>query len=225
MAADPGRWTMVTVDDRCFGRLAVRTRWLGADDDLAAVLLDSCGERRPGDTIVVSEKVATLLTGQSIPVDSVRVGWEARLLSRFIRTHHDTLGLSVPVKMAWVVQNVGRARVFAAAAAAALTRPFGVRGTFYRWAGDPARQIDGGSAPHADLLFPPMDGTVAGALCDEMEAKLAVGVAIVDINDFGGSIRGVSKGALPTGILHDILADNPLGQKTVGTPFAIVRPG
>jgi hypothetical protein len=215
---------MVTVDNRCFGRLAVRTRWFDADDDLAAVLLEYCSERRPGDTIVVSEKVAALLTGQSVPVEAVRVGWDAKLLSRFIRPHHDTLGLSVPVKMAWVVQNVGRVRVFAAAAAAAMTRPFGIRGTFYRWAGDLARQIDGGSPPHADRLFPPLDGTVAGALCDELEAKLAVGVAIVDINDFGGSIRGVSKGALPAGILRDILADNPLRQKATGTPVAIVRP-
>ncbi|MEQ4204171.1 hypothetical protein ABN028_31545 [Actinopolymorpha sp. B17G11] len=224
MGAESARWTMVTVDNRCFGRLTVRTRWLGPDDDLAAVLLEYCSERRPGDTIVVSEKVAALLTGQSIPVESVRVGWEARLLSRFIRTHHDTLGLSVPVKMAWVVQHVGRVRIFAAAAAAAVTRPFGIRGTFYRLAGDPARQIDGGSPPHADLLFPPLDGEVAGAICDEMEAKLGVGVAIADINDFGGSIRGVSKAALPKGILADVLADNPMRQKATGTPFAIVRP-
>jgi hypothetical protein len=216
---------MVTVDDRCFGRLAVRTRWLGADDDLAAVLLDSCGERRPGDTIVVSEKVAALLTGQSIPVESIRVGWEAKLLSRFIRTDRDNQGLSVPVKMAWVVQNVGRVRVFAAAAAGAATRPFGVRGTFYRWAGDLARQIDGGSPPHADRLYPPLDVTVAGALCEELEAKLGVGVAIADMNDFGGSIRAVSRAALPAEILARILADNPLRQKSTGTPFAIVRPG
>jgi F420-0:gamma-glutamyl ligase len=215
---------MVTVDNRCFGRLTVRTPWFGADDDLAAVLLGYCTQRRPGDTVVVSEKVATLLTGRSIPTGSVRVGWEARLLSRFIRTHHDTLGLSVPVKMAWVVQNVGRARVFAAAAAAALTRPFGVRGTFYRVAGDPARQIDGGSPPHADRLFPPLERAVAAEICEEMEAKLGTGVAIVDINDFGGSIRGVSKTALPERILAGVLADNPLRQKMTGTPFAIVRP-
>jgi hypothetical protein len=105
-----------------------------------------------------------------------------------------------------------------------LTRPFGHWGTFYRFAGEPARDVDGGSPPYRDRLFPPFDPDTATALCNELEAKLDTGVAIVDINDFGGSIRAVSNKALPAETLLRVLADNPLGQGSASTPFALVRP-
>lgn len=218
------QWTTVSIDGQCYGRLPVRTRWLSDSDDLAAVLMEYGGERQPGDTIVVSETVSILLTGRSVPVDKFRPRWDARMLARFIRTHHDTLGLSIPAKMQWVLQTVGRPRVYAAAAVAAMTRPFGARGTFYRIAGDPARNIDGGSPPYQDRLLPPFVAEEASEVCDELEAKLSNGVAIADINDFGGTIRAVSKGSLPAAILARVLADNPMRQLSTGTPFALIRP-
>lgn len=215
---------MVTVDGRCFQRLPVRTRWLQEGDDLAAVLLEYARDRQPGDTIAVSEKVALLLSGRSVPADQVRVAFDARLLARFVRTHHDTLGLSVPMKMQWVLETVGRPRTYGAAAAAAVTRLFGVKGTFYQLAGAPAREIDGGTVPYEDRLFPPFAPDEAALLCRELEAKLDTGVAIVDINDFGGSIRAASARALPAHTLVRALGDNPLRQRSSGLPFALVRP-
>jgi hypothetical protein len=220
----PLDWSMITVDGRCFQRLPLRTRWLDENDDLAAVLLEYAESRRPGDTVIISEKVALLLAGKAIRADAIRVGWEARFLARCVRPRPGSLGLSVPVKMQYVLGVQGRARMFGAAAAAAVARPFGIKGVFYRLAGPLSRDIDGGRPPYEHLIFPPFDDGEASALCEELAEKLATGVAITDTNDFGGTIRAVSKDALPAEVLARVLADNPLRQRLAGTPFGIVRP-
>ncbi|MGW0231993.1 hypothetical protein ACWDWO_27105 [Actinopolymorpha singaporensis] len=214
---------MIIVDDRSYLRKLVRTRWLDEHDDLVAVLLEYGCDRHPEDTIVVSETVSLLLTGRSLLVESFQPRWDARLLARFVRPHHDTLGLSIPSKMQWVLHTVGRPRIYTAAVAAAVTRLFGVQGTFYRIAGDPARQIDGGCPPYQDRLLPPFHPAEAVELCNELQTKLGNPVAIADINDFGGSIRAVSSRSLPATTLKRVLADNPMGQLRRGTPFILVR--
>ncbi|WP_020580352.1 hypothetical protein [Actinopolymorpha alba] len=184
-----------------------------------------CADRQAGDTITISEKVALLLTGRTVAVDDIAVGWTARVLSKFIRPQFGgALGLAVPAKMQYVMNVVGKTRVFAAAGAAAFTRPFGVHGTFFRLAGPFARDVDGGVSPYETLLFPPFDSDEAAILCAQLEEATGVGVAIVDMNDFGGSIRAVSPKSRSAAELADVLADNPHRQKYTSTPFLIIRP-
>ena len=223
-AIESSAWTTVTVGGNEFRRLPIPTRWLGEKDDLAAALLEYTEGRQPGDTVVVSEKVAVLLLHRWVPVASVRARWDARLIARFVRPGPGARGLSHPEKMQYVINTAGRPRIYAAAAAAALTRPFGVRGAFYRVAPTLARDIDGGRRPYEDKLFPPFDTDEATEICTDLELKLDTGVAIIDINDAYGSIRGVSPRALPAQLLSDVLVDNPLGQRQTGTPFGIIRP-
>lgn len=83
----------------------------------------------PEDTVVVSETVSLLLTGRSLPADAFWPRWDARLLVRFVRPHDDTLGLSVPTKVQWVLDTVGRPRIYGAALAAAVTGEVGAQGT------------------------------------------------------------------------------------------------
>ena len=113
--------------------------------------------------------------------------------------------------------------MLAAALASALTRPFGVHGVFYRVAGPLARDLDGGRPPYEHLLFPPLGGEEATALCDDLERELGIGVAIVDLNDFGGTVRATSPSALSAAELQKALRDNPMGQRRTGTPVAVVR--
>jgi hypothetical protein len=174
------------------------------------------------DTVVVSEKVAILLTGRAIPVGSP--GRVARAMSRFVRPPAESYGLSVPEKMQFVVDSVGVWRVFAAAAVSAMTRPIGVRGVFYRVAGPLARDVDGALPPYEHLLFPPLPQADAAQLCAELQSALGVGVCIADLNDFGGRIRAASPLAPPIPVLSEVLADNPLGQRLTGTPFGLIRP-
>ncbi|WP_203416582.1 hypothetical protein [Jiangella ureilytica] len=204
-------------------RHAVRTRWFTENDDLRSALREALPPLEPGDTVVLSEKATVFLTGRAVPVDELRPSRLALLLAGLVRPRPGSRGLSVPEKMQYVVRTTGGARILAAALAGAVTRPLRIRGVFYRVAGPVARDIDGGRPPYEHLVLPPFTVSDAQALCAELETFLGAGVAIVDLNDYGGSIRAVSARSLPADVLFAALSGNPLGQRASSTPFGIVR--
>ena len=179
-----GAWSRVRVDERDYLRLPVRTRWLTTADELVLSLKESLGVAQLGDTVAVSEKLVVLLTGRALDIETMRPGWLARRLAGHVRCRTDSKGLSVPEKMEYVIRTIGSKRVVTAAIAGAVTRPLGIRGTFYRLAGSVARDIDGGRPPYEHLLFPPLDPSVAQQICLDLERALGIGVSIVDLNDF-----------------------------------------
>ena len=219
-------WTQVSVAGAKYLRLPLRTRWLDETDDLGLALKEHLELARPGDTVGVSETVVIMLTGRTVDINTVQPGRLARILAGYVRPRGEhARGLSVPEKMEYVIRTVGLWRVIAAAVGGALTRPLGMRGTFYRIAGPIARDVDGG--PHTayeHVLLPALDTKVAQGICDDLERALDIGVSIVDLNDFGGSIRAVSPRSLPAETLASVLSDNPLGQHLTSTPFVLVRP-
>jgi hypothetical protein len=217
-------WTQVKVAGVSYQRLPLQTRWLDDTDDLMLALKESLEPARPGDTVAISEKVVILLTGQTVDINTVHPGRLARLLARHVRPRTDSRGLAVTEKMEYVVRTVGFRRIIPATIGCALTRPLGIHGAFYRIAGPIARDIDGGRPPYEHVLFPPLDAKVAQTICADLEQALDLGVSIVDLNDFGGSIRAVSPRSLSAKTLAAVLSDNPLGQRLTCTPFVLVRP-
>jgi hypothetical protein len=217
-------WTKVNVSGVEYLRLPLRTRWLDETDDLALALKEHLQIAQPGDTVAISEKVAILLTGRTVDISTVQPGRLARYLARHVHPRTDSKGLKVPEKMEYVVRTVGYGRIMTAAMATAVTRPLGMHGPFYRIAGSVARDVDGGRPPYEHVLFPPLDTKVAQRLCADLERALDIGVSIVDLNDYGGSIRAVSARSLSAGTLAAVLGDNPLGQRLTSTPFVLVRP-
>jgi hypothetical protein len=219
-----GLWTKVDASGVGYLRLPLHTRWLDETDDLALAVKENLQLAHPGDTVAISEKVAVLLTGRTVDITTVQPGRLARFLARHVHPRTDSKGLKVPEKMEYVVRTVGYGRIIAAAMATAFTRPFGMHGPFYRIAGSVARDVDGGRPPYEHVLFPPLDATVAQQICTDLERALDIGVSIVDLNDYGGSIRAVSPRSLPAETLTTVLSDNPLGQRLTSTPFVLVRP-
>jgi hypothetical protein len=135
------------------------------------------------------------------------------------------IGLGIPATMELAIREAGAARILMATACAAVTRPFGVKGVFYRVAGPAVRAIDGPTrgtiAPydgHAKM-GPDDPAGVARTLAD----ALGVGVAVIDANDIGVNVLGASPG-VDTDIVASLLRDNPLGQGSEQTPVAILRP-
>ena len=217
-------WTQVNVAGVKYLRLPLHTSWLEPTDDLVLALKESLKLARPGDTVGVSEKVAILLTGRTVDISTVKPGRLARFLASHVHPRTDSKGLAVPEKMEYVVRTVGLRRIIPAVIGSAVTRPLGMHGTFYRVAGSVARDVDGGRPPYEHVLFPPLDTKVAQKICAELERALDIGVSIVDLNDFGGSIRAVSPRSLSEETLAAVLSDNPLGQRLTSTPFVLVRP-
>ena len=63
----------------------------------------------------------------------------------------------------------------------------------------------------------------ARSIAEQLATEIGHPVAIVDINDRGGSVRTVAGSAMSKRRLAAVLADNPLGQRDQGTPIVLVH--
>jgi len=226
-----------------WARVPVRTPRIESGDDLVAIvsasLADAGGGRlgpRPGDIVAVSEKAVAISQGRSFPVSSVRAGYLARRLSRFVKRTPAGIGLGIPETMQLAIDEVGPGRILAASVAGAAGRLVGVSGTFYRVAGPGVRAIDGptaGTLPPFDThaKLPPADPAGVATLLSKtlsVQAGGRVEVAIVDANDRGVNVLGASSTAISPGshldgLVEWLFADNPLGQGEEQTPVALLR--
>jgi F420-0:gamma-glutamyl ligase len=214
----------VTVGGARYDRTVVCTPWLTVGVDLAELVRNTVGERlHPGDVVAITEKVVVVTTGRGIPASMVRPGRLATFAARHIRPIGDSRGLSIPEKMQLVIDMVGPGRVILAGAVAAATRPLGIRGPFFVVAGYIARSMDGMRPPYGDVLLPPLPPRIARSIAGQLATEIGQPVAIVDINDRGGSVRAVAGSAMSKRRLAAVLADNPLGQRDQGTPIVVVH--
>jgi asparagine synthase (glutamine-hydrolysing) len=221
-----------SVDGHDYARAPIRTQLFVSGDSLldgltAALRASNIepGELAPGDVVAISEKAVALCQGRSYPVDEVRVRPLARTLSKFVGRTASGIGLGIPATMELAIREAGETRILTATAAAAVTKPFGVKGVFYRVAGPAVRAIDGPT----NGTIPPYDGHAKMGPADpegvarEVARALGVGVAIIDANDIGVNVLGVSSGVDPA-LVESLLRDNPLGQGAQQTPVALLRP-
>ncbi|HLI45126.1 MAG TPA: asparagine synthase (glutamine-hydrolyzing) [Acidimicrobiales bacterium] len=221
-----------------YGRAPVRTARIEEGDDLDRIVMDSVlsvsGGRlglEPGDLVAVSEKAVAISQGRSFPVREITPSLLAKGLSRFVRRSPAGIGLGIPETMQLALDEAGRRRILAAAAAGALGRAVGRKGDFYRVAGGRVAAIDGptaGTLPpfdtHAKLPPEDPDG-VSERLAKQLseEAGGQVKVAIVDANDRGAAVLGASRG-VDRKLVAWLFGDNPLGQGSEQTPVCLIRP-
>ena len=232
-----GRHLFAQRAGRAYARAPLPSTLIGSGDDLGAAVaaaLDQAARAgaplAAGDVVAVSEKVVAISQGRSLPVSEIRPSRLAVALSRAVTRTPIGIGLGIPATMQLAIDEVGAPRVIAAAAAAAVTRPLGVRGVFYRVAGPAVAAIDGPTPhtmppynTHAKRAPAEPDGVAAG-LADMLSRRAggSVGVAVVDTNDLGAAVLGASPG-VDRELLVDLLRDNPMGQEGQGTPFLLVR--
>lgn len=212
---------------RRYRRLGIATPVITAGDDLRSVVQAwALPLLEEGDILFFSEKAVACAQGRAIPMEEIKPGPLARLLCRFVLKTPYGIGLSMPETMEMALRECGRARILLAAAVSAVGKLLGRRGWFYQVAGYRAASIDG---PCGCTLPPYNRCVVLGPLHpDETAAMIARAAgrpaAIVDINDLGGEILGVSGPSLNRELLRRILRDNPLGQCSEQTPMGIIRP-
>jgi hypothetical protein len=126
--------------------------------------------------------------------------------------------------MELAIREVGAPRILLAAAASAVTKPFGIHGVFYRLAGAQAKAIDGPTS----YTIPPYNqsATLGPKDPDGAARRLAAGigvpVAVIDANDAGCAVLGASPG-VDRRFVERLFADNPLGQAREQTPICLVR--
>lgn len=217
---------IIDVDGRKFARYPVKTKLITPEDINIIPIVENYSKKylEQGDIVFISEKSVAITQGRSYPLDSIQPSWLAKFLSKFVMRTPVGIGLGSPETMQLAIEEVGMIRILFAAAIGFLGKLIGVRGLFYQIAGDGARSIDG-AVPYA---IPPYNKYVskgpinADQICRDISKILGVGVSIVDANDLGVNVLGVSVGVDKKFVARAI-KDNPLGQSDEQTPIGIIR--
>lgn len=183
---------------------------------------------KQGDIIVVSSCVTAIAEERVIPVDSIKPSLMAKICSSFVSQKSVPFGgaapLANPYAMQIAIEETGYFRVALALIIGGISKLFGIRGTFYRIAGQQSALIDDPPAaipPFDYCIIPgPVDSFI---IAEKIKEKVGCEVAIVDANDLGnawavGYTKGVDKK-----LIEEILSSNPSGNEDQTTPIVIVR--
>ncbi|CAN5366214.1 hypothetical protein BH11ACT4_BH11ACT4_04380 [soil metagenome] len=226
--ANPGKALETEVDGVRYQRIPIKTRLVSPEDDIVAIVAEyATPVLQAGDALFVTEKIVAITQGRSYPIESVVPRKLATFLARYVTKMPSGIGLGMPETMEMALRECGTPRILLAAGVAAVTKPFGRRGDFYRVAGPKARGIDGptdGTIPPYNsqvVLAPAKPREVARRIRDAL--GLAVDVLIVDINDIGGNILGSTMSRADENTIVRVLKDNPLGQGHQSTPLGVIR--
>jgi F420-0:gamma-glutamyl ligase-like protein len=221
-----GKQLLITQDNITYARLPVKTHVVTAGDNI----LEICKKYaqpfiRPGDTLFISERVVAISQGRAYPISEIKPSWLANFLVRFVHKSPYGIGLGSPWTMELALREAGKARILFATFIAAITKPFGVKGIFYKVAGHNINAIDG----PCSYTLPPYNGYAKlgpdrpNEVAQELKASLGIEVVIIDANDLGVAILGRSSSNLKEEWCKAMFKDNPLGQSTEQTPLCLVR--
>ena len=203
--------------------LPLKTHLLGVLDDPLEVLKTYGGPHlQRGDVLTIGETPLAVMQGRYHHPSTVQPSALARLLCRVF---HPTSSLATACGLQSLIDLVGPARVLNAWLVGTLLKAVGLKGWFYRLAGEQARLIDDVTG-----TTPPYDQTIVlGPLqpqhfCDQTAAARGLGVAVVDVNDLGRvKVLAASQGCDLT-LLQRALRPNPAGNADERTPLVLIRP-
>ncbi len=221
-----GKNLIIEVDGNKFARYPVKTKLVTPEDKDITPIVEEYAKKylQPGDIVFVSEKSVSITQGRSYPLKEIKASRLAKFLSHYVTKTPIGVGLGSPETMQLAIEEVGGLRILISAFVGVIGKLLGFKGWFYIVAGDGARSIDG-AVPYA---IPPYNTYVskgpinANEVARKISDKLKVAVAIVDANDFGVNILGVSAGVNKKFVARAI-QDNPLGQTDEQTPVGIIR--
>ncbi|MDE2173177.1 MAG: coenzyme F420-0:L-glutamate ligase [Patescibacteria group bacterium] len=229
--ANKGKSLEAAVGGVRYVRLPVKTRLIGAGDDLFALLAEYAAPHLlPGDLLFVSEKIVCITQGRMVPIKDVATTPLARFLAGKVRNHVGTpefrgFGHGTAPAMQLLIEEAGVPRVLFAAVLAALTRPLGIKGAFYYLVGKQAKSID---CPMSFTLEPYTEYAKRaphepGKVAREIRDRFGAETVIVDANYRGAFSLGKSTPTISERFIRELLRDNPAGQDSEMTPFLVVR--
>lgn len=225
-SANPEKNLIIEHDNAPWARLPIKTHVISKDDNIDEVVKKYAAEHiGEGDYLFISERIVAISQGRAFPIDEIQPSILAKILVNFVHKSPYGIGLRSPWTMELAIREAGAARILLSALAAAITKPLGMRGVFYKVVGKNINAIDG----PCDYTLPPYNkyaklgpakpDKVARDLSDLMDAK----VVIIDANDLGVEILGRSHSDIDPEFCRSVFRDNPLGQSKEQTPLCIVR--
>jgi len=222
---NPGKQLEIDTSSGRFARYPLYSHLVTAKDNIVEVVREHAEPYlEPGDILAVSEKIIAICEGRSFLLEDIHPTRLAAFMSRFVTKTPHGIGIGSPWTMEFALREAGAPRIFAAAFVGAVTKPFGIKGAFYRVAGPKVKAIDGpteGTIPPYDhsVVLGPSDPARSAA--DISAALGGQPVAVIDANDLGVNILGAA-GVDPE-LVEQAFLDNPLGQGVEQTPMAVLR--
>ena len=216
-------------DGKQYARYAIQTHFVEVGESAAALVEQYVRPLyQPGDVLSFGAKVMCMCVKSVRTRDQVKPGFWAKLLWRFAGINETGVGMHEPYKLQLVIDIVGLPRVLLAAFLSAVTRPFGVRGLFYKVCGKGVGGIDGFyfrssfERYHTLALINPENSP---ELCEQLAKDTGIPVVLMDANDLQRDQLGKSSNMpLSDAQLQDAMRDNPSGQGAELTPLILIRP-
>ncbi len=223
------RGTLTGKDGRKYDRYAIQTHFVEVGEDQAELVRKYVSPLyQSGDCLAFGAKVMAMCTGNVRTKDQEKPGFWARLLSPHASETTAGIGMHDPYKLQLAIDMVGAPRVVFASIASAVTKPFGIKGVFYKIVGPGVAGIDGfyyrsSFKRYHDLAL--INNTNAQELCNELEGKTGIPVVLMDANDIDQNQLGkCTDFPLTDEQIQDALSDNPSGQGDELTPLILIRP-
>ncbi|SHF42147.1 MULTISPECIES: coenzyme F420-0:L-glutamate ligase [Caloramator] len=226
-AANENKELIRQVEEEKYARIPIKTRLIMVGDPIEDIVYEYTKDvLQEGDIVFISEKSVAISQGRAYKMSEIKPSRLAKFLSKFVYKSPHGIGLGIPETMHFAIKECGVIRIlFAAFCAAIFTKLFKIKGVFYKIAGPKAASIDGptsGTIPPFNqyVVLGPKDPDEAAKKISE---RIGAKVCIVDINDLGGNVLGVSHKDIDKNKIVKILKDNPLGQGHQSTPIGIIR--
>lgn len=225
---NPGKEEIVEANGMKFACYAIKTEVITKNDDILKVIEKYvCPVLLAGDIVFISEKMVACTEGRAYPIEKIKTGFFARMLSRFVKRSPYGIGLAMPETMQCAIDEVGLPRILFASFVGMVGKLFRRRGWFYRVAGTRAASIDGPCSytlpPYNKyVVLSPKDADGTSSRISSMLGNATV--LIIDANDLGCKVLSASDNKIDFSVYERLLRQNPLGQSTQSTPIGILRP-
>jgi F420-0:gamma-glutamyl ligase-like protein len=223
---NPGKNLYIEFDGCKYARFPVKTHIVTKDDDIVEICKKYAGSYlQNNDLLFISERIVAISQGRAFPIKDIKPSLLAKFLVKFVHKSPYGIGLGSPWTMELAIKEAGVLRIIMGALAAAVTKPFGIRGVFYKVVGKNINAIDG----PCDYTLPPYNkyAKLGPAEPDKVAKKIKTeinhDVVIIDANDLGVAVLGKSDKNISDVFCKNVFKDNPLGQSSEQTPLCIVR--
>src|SRR3989344_3614879 len=224
----PNRGKKLTIElaSGTYARFPIKTHIITENDSMSNIVKRYAQSHLiKGDIIFISERIVAITQGRAYSIKDILPSRLAKFLVKFVHASPYGIGLGSPWTMELAIREAGATRILFGALAAACTKPFGIKGVFYKVVGNNINAIDG----PCDYTLPPYNKYAKLApsepekVAKKLKEELNCSVVIIDANDLGVAVLGTSDISIADSFCKDVFRDNPLGQSTEQTPLCIVR--
>lgn len=218
---------IITLEDGSkWERYPIKTHIISKDDNIFDVAEKYAKPYlQKNDILFISERIVAITQGRAFPIKDIKPSFLAKFLVKFVHKSSYGIGLGSSWTMELAIREAGILRIILGIFASAITKPFGIKGVFYKVVGKNINAIDG---PCSYTLPPYNEYAKLGPenpekAAKELSANLHNEVVIIDANDLGVCVLGKSNQNIDDNFCKNVFKDNPLGQSKEQTPLCIVR--